>query len=103
MAKSYTRLEEAILVAMKAHLEESIRRGGLGTSQARSYDVIFRREIYSLINGTVPCAPEELAVAMEMLTWEGLLKAKFHEQTGNEEGYIITKEGLIAIRSFRYL
>lgn len=103
MVKSYTRLEQAILVAMKAHLEESFRRGGAGTPQARSYDVIFRREIHSLINGTVPCTPEELAVAMEMLTWEGLLQAKFHDQTGAEEGHIITKEGLIAIRSFRYL
>jgi hypothetical protein len=103
MTHSYTRLEEAILVAMKAHLEESVRRGGLGSPAGRSYHNAFKREIHSLINNTVPCTPEELAITMEMLTYEGLLRERFNESTGDEDGHHITKDGLIAVRSFRYL
>lgn len=99
MTGSYTRLESAILTVMKAHLEVVLRKGGFENPEAKKYDALLRSQIHSLINPTVPSTPEELAVTTEMLAREGLLEMRFNELNGKEEGHVITKEGLIAVRS----
>lgn len=99
MNGSYTRLEGAILTVMKAHLEVILLRGGFETPEAKKYDALLRSQIHPLINTTVPCAPEELTVTTEMLAREGLLEMRFNDLNRKEEGYVITKEGLIAVRN----
>lgn len=99
MAQNFTRLEGAILTIMKAQLEILLSKGGFQNPVAQKYDTFLRSQFHPIINRVFACTPEEIAVSSEMLAREGLLEMRYNNQTGAEEGYIITKEGLIAARN----
>lgn len=98
MTQKFTALELAVLNLMKANLEISLRTNSQNR-HAHVINEVTREDFHTIINEVVPCEPETLKLTANMLAHEGLLAPVYNERTGKKEGFLITKEGLVALRS----
>lgn len=98
MTQKFTALEVSILRYMRASLELIIANR-LIDSEDKLASKVAKDNFYAVVNKETACSVGELAVTTDMLACEGLLDPLFDDRTGKQEGYGISKEGLVALRS----
>lgn len=98
MPQKYDSLELAILNLMRTNLALVIINESKENPADRKQEVT-PENFHSTINNVVPCQPDELILTAKMLCHEGLLRMDFNAVTGAHEGFSITKEGLLAVRT----
>lgn len=98
MTQKYTPLELSILRYMRTSLE-LVLANRLIDSEDELASKVAVDNFHATVNKETACNPGELAVTANMLAAEGLLSPMFNDKTGKEEGYVISQEGLVALRS----
>lgn len=97
MPQKYDSLELAILNLMRTNLALVTINDSKDNPTERKQEVT-PENFHAVINNVVPVQPDELTLTAKMLAHEGLMRMEFDDKTGKENGFTITKEGLIALR-----